>query len=77
MSCYFKCLVTYITDIRQISLCYSKKSLKIAVGQFCVLQLSNILESPEQGNPPFCGYGSEHVLDREYCPPPHVTEQAP
>lgn len=48
-----------------------------AVGQFCVLQLSNILESPEQGNPPFCGYGSEHVLDREYCPPPHVTEQAP
>lgn len=48
-----------------------------AVGHACVLQSPKLLESPEQGNPPFWGKGSEQVLEREYLPPPHVTEQAP
>jgi len=33
--------------------------------------------SPAQSLPPLAGAGLEHVLDRDWLPPPHVTEQSP
>ena len=47
------------------------------IGQGAVLQSSKRLEAPVQFFPPFWGYGSEQVLEREYFPPPHDTEHGP
>jgi len=33
--------------------------------------------SPTQSLPPLAGAGLVHVLDRDWLPPPHVTEQDP